>query len=129
MASFQDVRSGAESRGAASRGKGGDSDVKLEDFEKLKARVSEVENIIVSQGLTMKKLGEEEDVDGGTTKKSLTKLDKDWTSKVEAKLQKMNSTIMGLTNKVTDINNGFTQLMVDGIAKKNQRRSQSLLHS
>jgi len=114
------VRSGAESRGAASRGKGGDSDVKLEDFEKLKARVSEVENIIVSQGLTMKKLGEDnEDGDGGTTKKSLTKLDKDWTSKVEAKLQKMNSTIMGLTNKVTDINNGFTQLMVDGIAKKN----------
>lgn len=84
------------------------------ELDKLKVRISEIERILMSQELTMKKLGDEEaevivnanhSSSAGTSlnNKSAAKFDRDWTQKVELKLSKISSTIKALTNKVTDI--------------------------
>jgi hypothetical protein len=91
------------------------------EVEKLKVRIIEIERILMSQELTMKKLGDEEaeaivnanhSSSAGTSlnNKSAAKFDRDWTQKVELKLSKISSTIKALTNKVTDImHNGKTR--------------------
>lgn len=62
----------------------------------------------MNQELTMKQLG---DVDeqlaksAKSNKKSQAKFDRDWTTKVEMKINKLSSTVKALTNKLGDLNN------------------------
>jgi hypothetical protein len=114
------------------------------EVEKLKVRIMEIERILMSQELTMKKLGDEEaeaivnanhSSSAGTSlnNKSAAKFDRDWTQKVELKLSKISSTIKALTNKVTDImHNGKTRDNIfvghgGTLDTHHNRRSQSVL--
>jgi hypothetical protein len=127
MASFHEPKSGADSRGAfGKKPTGPPSDnnaassnnvINNAELEKIKVRMLEVERILMSQELTMKKLGDDEaeaivhanhSSSAGTSinNKSAAKFDRDWTQKVELKISKISSTIKALTNKVTDIMHG-----------------------
>ena len=116
MASFSDPNARPGSRGVggtsktaieavAGTGAANASPANSAELEKLKSRVAEVEKILMTQGLTMKNLGEDSE-DANTRqvgKKSTGKFDKDWTAKVEHKLSKLNTAFKTLTNKVSDL--------------------------
>lgn len=117
MASFQQERPNSKGLSrkttpvpAASEG-GATANVSNVEVERLRARISEVEKILMAKEITMKNLGDPEEVASPSTtqgKKSAAKFDRDWTGKVEMKLQKLSSTLKSLMNKVGDIINGNT---------------------
>jgi len=103
---------------------GSEGGVSHGEIERLRVRLSEVEKILMQKEITMKTLGDPEELlpspSTAHAKKSAAKFDRDWTGKVEIKLQKLSSTLKTLMNKVGDIING------GGVPGK-QGRSQSVL--
>jgi hypothetical protein len=101
------------------------------ELDKLKNRVVEIEKILMEQELTMKNLGDDEGKtnksSGHVGKKSAGKFDKDWTTKVEQKLSKLNTTVKNLTNKISDLGNSsaLSKQMTRGGKNRNSQRSLS----
>jgi hypothetical protein len=89
MASFQGGADRPQSMSRKGTPVPGSDNASAGELEKLKNRVQEVEKILMAKEITMKTLGDPDEVspsNAAGSKKSATKFDKDWTQKVEVKL-------------------------------------------
>lgn len=99
---------GMDGAGASSPMNGVASAVSMGEMERIKVRIAEVERILMEKELTMRNLGDPEDIAASMSqsRKSGPRMDREWTTKVEVKLSKLTNTVKNLMNKLSDVMQG-----------------------